>query len=511
MRCRSRHRPPTLTGRSPKRTHGFRAESADAPDARGSLLSALLSAPRRAVELGAEVSAAGVHVASAALGATSAAAGQAAGTVIAVSARAPLDLGAATRRVAGMPGGLSSLLVPGRRRQHRRVAVDGTCAHIEVRGADGPLVGALLAAVTPALDELDGVGWWQVHLAAGRVVIETAGPAAPSLAQLVSLVEDAELRAGASSQGWWDRHREHPADLEPLLTAAMALAADIAGLTVAAAASHLRRGRLPATVAAGVALVDAQPRMRRLLETRLGPDRTDLLLTGATAAVQAVNRGGLTLLVDAMQPAEALAEVQSRRAAWRRWEALTNGPGAAPVVRAAQVPARPGPLPPGPVERVADQAAAGSLVGARLPCSRSDRRSRRPPRCSSAYRRPLGWPASPSPARWGLCWPPDVSSPLDRSAWRRLDRLDTVVLAGAVLQGQRPLVLAAQGRPPLGRTAAAGGPARTCSRAPLTGRLVPPGLRRCPRRVRPCGCCPARGLLGTAPGAATPGGIRHDR
>ena len=195
-------------------------------------------------------------------------------------------------------------------------------------------------------------------------MIETAGPAAPSLAQLVSLVEDAEPQAGASSQGWWDRHREHPADLEPLLTAAMALAADIAGLTVAAAASQLRLGRLPATVAAGVALVDAQPRMRRLLETRLGPDRTDLLLAGATAAVQAVNRGGLTLLVDAMQPAEALAEVQSRRAAWRRWEALTHGPGAAPVVRAAQVPARPGPLPPGPVERVADQAAAGCLVGA---------------------------------------------------------------------------------------------------------------------------------------------------
>jgi len=367
-----------------------------------------------------------------------------AGTLVGASAAAPRALRAAARSTAGVPAQLAALVQPGRLRHQRRVTVNGPHVHVELRGAEGKCAEALIAALAHVLDERQGVGWWQVNLAAARVVVETVGDA-PSVAEVIALIEDAEDEAGTSSDDW-DRHHEHPADVEPLVTAGLALAADVVGLVAAAAASRLRLGRLPATVAAGVTLVDAQPRARRLLEARLGPDRTDLLLAGANAGVQAVNRGGLALLVDAVQRAEALAEVQSRRVAWGRWEALVHGPGSAHVVPAVDVAERPRPLPPGPVERVADQAAAGSLVGAAavLLTQRSAEQAAAAvlvgvPKASRLARESFASTIGTLLTARGVL-------PLDRSTWRRFDRLDTVVVDGAVLQGQRPLVLAAQGQ-----------------------------------------------------------------
>jgi len=323
----------------------------------------------------------------------------------------------------------------------RRVwAVDGR-AHVEVWGLDAPDCQRLVVRVQEALAGLAGVSWARVDVVTRRAVVRF-DPAVIAESDLVDVVVAAETAGGVSS-GYEPDGASFPGDVEPLTLQAWALAADVIGLSAAIAGRLVRLPSLPGSAAAAVVLVDSQPRLRRLIETRFGPATTDLALAVSTAAVHGLTQGAPSLLVDTGQRVQAVLAARARRAGFGTLEEQLCGAhrpaAAAPVERSA----RPVALPPGVVERYCDRAAAASLLtgGVLLAATGNADLAGRvlligAPKAARAGREAYADTLTRGLSRRGLML-------VDPSALRRLDRVDTVVVDSAVLHDERPLVLSA--------------------------------------------------------------------
>jgi hypothetical protein len=105
---------------------------------------------------------------------------------------------------------------------------------------------------------------------------------------------------------------------------AVALGADAVGLPASITVRALGWPRLPGAAAAAVTLVDAQPRLRRLVEQRVGPESADVVRAVAIAAA----RGPTSVAVDLALRAAVVAEPWPRLHAARVWD-RSEGPRAA--------------------------------------------------------------------------------------------------------------------------------------------------------------------------------------
>lgn len=236
----------------------------------------------------------------------------------------------------------------------------------------------------------------------------------------------------------------HPGDLEPLVRHALALGADAAGLGLALAGRALLAVPLPVELASVASLVDNEPRLRRILESRLGAPTTDLGLAVVSAVSQGLSQGPLGLVADGVHRVNLLLEASGRRDAWERLQARGADPGPLGQLADARLapaePLRPVALPGGPVERYVDRSA---LIGAAsaavtLLATRSARRAAS-----------MGVAAIPKAPRLGreafaahldrvLCQRDLLV--VDPGALRRLDRVDTVIVDGSLLATGRGAV-----------------------------------------------------------------------
>jgi cation-transporting P-type ATPase I len=189
---------------------------------------------------------------------------------------------------------------------------------------------------------------------------------------------------------------------------------------------------LPAELAAWATVIDNQPRVRGWLEAVLGRPATDVGLAVLSAAGQSLAGGRVGLAVDTASRVSALAEARAAHAAWRAQEGELLA-GRARAMAEPVVAERPRPLPPGPVETYADQAAVVGLgaLGVAMAATGHPRRAVN-----------LALAAVPKAARLGregfatglgrlLAGRGAVV--LDPAVLRRLDRVDTVVLDADVL------------------------------------------------------------------------------
>ncbi len=341
---------------------------------------------------------------------------------------------------AGLVRAAAALVEPGPER--RTWSSDGR-AHIEVWGLHGPSAPALVGAVQDALCGHDGVSWARVDVVTRRAVVRFEQERA-ELAELVGLVAGAEQTLHIRAPGYRHDEPSFPGDLQPLRSQAWALAADVAGLSAAVAGRLTALPSLPGSAAAAVVLVDNQPRLRRLLEARLGTARTDLALAVSTAVVQGLTQGAPSLLVDTVQRAQALLAAAALRDAFSARERELAGPDR--PVRVGRCPEpgpRPVPLPPGPVERYADRAAAGSLLvaGGLFTATGSLDLAGRALLVGAPKAARAGREAFADTLTWGLSRRGLVV--VDGAALRRMDRVDTVVVDSGVLHDQRPLVVSA--------------------------------------------------------------------
>ena len=322
-----------------------------------------------------------------------------------------------------------SALAAGRR--HRRYWVGEGKAHIEVRASRRLGSERFARQLEGALARLRGVNWAHVNAIVGRVVVDfdsaTVDPAA-----LVATIEAVEEAHDIEDEVFAHDRPDFPGDIEPVQRAAVSLVADAIGIGAGMAGSVLGIPPLPAELAGLVSLVDSQPRLRRLVETALGPSTADIGLALANAVLQGWRQGPLGLVADLVHRAGLLDEAIARRSSWERLEKLVANDVSA-VCEPLPRPPRSTPLPPGPIERRADWAGAASLgaAGAVLASTANPRKAAAMllagmPKAGRLGREAFG-------ARIGRSMASHDELVLDQAALRRLDRVDTVVVDSAVL------------------------------------------------------------------------------
>ncbi|MEC3957464.1 cation-translocating P-type ATPase [Nocardia sp. CDC153] len=325
-------------------------------------------------------------------------------------------------------------------RTQRRVAVGTDRAAVEVRGLTSPEAGRVLEALEERLEHTDAVRWWRVNAVTGRVVAGLSDIES-ELPELLDAVEAVEDDAEVAEQTW-DRSVEHPADREPVVAAGIQLAADIAAIGLAASGALLPFDA-SARLLRGVALLaDNQPRLREQLEARLGRVRTDVVLTLASAIGSAAAESVAKLAVDAAQRGFLFVEASSSYARWGDWEAELAGKAQSPVREPLPRRERPVEIPAGPVERVADETATGSLLGTLAFAGGTrfsdaiDALELGAPKAARASREAFAATVSTALSRAGVLT-------LHPGVWRRLDRLSAVVIDGEALLTDRRVVLEA--------------------------------------------------------------------
>jgi hypothetical protein len=323
----------------------------------------------------------------------------------------------------------------GPQRYGRTVWSSAGRGHIEVRGLEdenGTDRRVLGDAVQSALGRVQGVRWAEVNAVTGHVLVlfDQRSVRMSDLVETVATVEEAQ---GTADVGWSRASPPHPADATALEGALIALAADCIGLWAAAIGRLLGIRPVPPAARALIGIIEAQPRLRRLIETGVGPAGTDVLIGVGSGILQGLSGGIGPLLVTAVAHSQLVAEVRSRRAVWKRREPeLCSQQGALPQHPPVKID-RPIPFPTGPVEVFADRVAAGSLLvaGYVLAVTRNLNRTAALLLVGVPPAARLGREAFAATLARHLAGQGVV--PMDPGAFRRLDRISAVVVDQRVL------------------------------------------------------------------------------
>ena len=336
---------------------------------------------------------------------------------------------------------LSSVADPDRR--SRRLWVNEGRAHIEVRGVDRAPSESLRAAVKASLERLEGVHWAEINAITGRVAVAFDGEAV-DVDDLVETIDEVEEAHDVADERFPAERPEHPGDREALQRNAVAVVADVIGLALSVFGQVLEATPIPAELASIVSLVDSTPRLRRVLEVRLGRPAADFGLAMANAAGQALAQGPTGLVLDIGYRLSLITEARARQAVWVEKEPELSTAGHGPVAPIERVP-RPRPLPGGPIESYTDRASLASLgaFGVTWSISGSPRVASNAllsgmPKAARMGREAFACQMSRLLAGRGVVV-------LDPGVLRRLDRIDTVVIEAGVLGTGRSELSRAEG------------------------------------------------------------------
>ncbi|GAA2313535.1 cation-translocating P-type ATPase [Streptomyces violaceusniger] len=330
----------------------------------------------------------------------------------------------------------------GDRRTGRRVWTRSGRAHVEVRGLTGHGEGhdRLAQELEDALRRVAGVNWAGVNAALGQVLVDfdedRLGP--DDVLEVVERVEEAH---GTDADTFPPGRPQPPFASAPATLAATALAADCLGLMTAAIRRVTMRPALSPALRIPTVMAELQPRVRGLLESRLGRAHADALIGVSNAVVHALTRGEAPLALDALQRVLQLAEIRGRQAVWRRREPelVANGDG---LPGRSHPPApRPAPLPSGPVETCVDRTSLAALSGAGglLAWTRDLEQSAKALLATVPKAAAMGREAFA--ARLGDVLARDGVVPMDGTALRLLDRVSAVLIDARVLCAGRPRLL----------------------------------------------------------------------
>ncbi|MDV7091155.1 cation-translocating P-type ATPase, partial [Rhodococcus opacus] len=144
-------------------------------------------------------------------------------------------------------------------------------------------------------------------------------PDGPTPQMLCRVIGGAESVAPTTISA--QRPLDLPGDDAVLIARAVGAAVSTVGFGVALAGRFLSLPRLSGAAAAAVVTVDHQPRLRRIVDTPVGPDAAGLLF----AAVNTLTLSPDSLAVEAAMRGALLAEAWSGRRAWQRREPTLPG------------------------------------------------------------------------------------------------------------------------------------------------------------------------------------------
>ncbi|GGQ25914.1 magnesium-transporting ATPase (P-type) [Actinomadura coerulea] len=294
--------------------------------------------------------------------------------------------------------------------------------HIELRHLHKAGRRSEAQALERAIEGLPAVRWARVNAALGRLIVHVSEEVPPEAVLEVVEALDAVLEGEEPEAG---RFAAPPT--------ALALGADLVGLTITGAQWMLGRALLPSEVAGLVAFADAVPVLRGVLAGVVPGAPVERWLPLTQAAAQAFAPGGTGLVVDVAQRLWQRREAAATGRLWRVAEAdLTGAPERAGCTGVSG--GRSHDLRDGPPERHAGRMLSVGLGGLVLGglLTGSARRAldvgvAAVPKAPHAAREIFAAELSTRLAERGVL-------PLDPAALRHLDRIDTVVLDADVLQ-----------------------------------------------------------------------------
>ncbi|OBS00465.1 HAD family hydrolase [Mycobacterium gordonae] len=341
----------------------------------------------------------------------------------------------------------------------------------------------------PVIEEpvrrIAGVDKAHVEGALGRLVVEIAADADAD--DVLDEVRDTAAAVAADLAATETGPTPHSAPfadpgnplaiLVPLTAAAM----DAVAVGAAVTGWFTRLPMAPRSARAAAALMNYQPRVVAVLESRLGRVGTDIALSGSTALAYGLSQSVGTPLLNLTQRTLQLSEATAHRQRWRErepelaspsrpqapvvpilssaadehtprhhWAAAAAGEASHVVVDGAidcAIDTGKGSI-KGPIENYVDQAASGSVIAAAGALFAGGGAAEAAeailagvPKAAHVGREAFATTLGRGLANAGLLL-------LDPGALRRLDRVQVVVIDGAALRGDHRAVLRAQGEEP---------------------------------------------------------------
>jgi cation-transporting ATPase I len=342
------------------------------------------------------------------------------------------------------------------------------------------------AVVEEPVRRIPGVAKAHVEGSLGRLVVELSDDAdndavVDDVRSTVASIA-ADLAISKSETAPRTAPFADPANPLAILVPLTAAAMDMVAITAAVTGWVTRLPAAPQTTRAAAALLNHQPRMVAILESRLGRVGTDITLAAATAAANGLTQAVGTPLLDLTQRTLQITEAAAHRRVWRDREphlASTDRPQApvVPVISSAgaksQVPRHSwaaaaageashvvvggaidaamdkekGSI-AGPVESYVDSAANGSLIAAASALVAGGGTEDAAAAIEAGVPRAahMGRQAFAAVLGRGLANAGQLV--LDPGALRRLDRVKVVVIDGAALRGDHRAVLKSLGDAP---------------------------------------------------------------
>ena len=256
----------------------------------------------------------------------------------------------------------TGLLPRGRGRRHAHLG-EGR-AHVQVRRPPPQDADRFHDRLRRRLQALDGVRWVETAGMVGHVVVAFEGGDA-AMGEVLDAVDEVEGEFDLLHQDL-DDGVVHPADPRVIRRGAARVGASAMALALASARPLLAPVRLPwlGYAATGAAFLEHMPRLHRAADAVLGHGTAEVVLAAADAIGQGLTQSPLGPLVDLAHRNGELRASRARRDLWLAHESLlyAAGPAGHPAPTADE--ARPVPVPPGVVERLADRELLISIGGA---------------------------------------------------------------------------------------------------------------------------------------------------
>jgi cation-transporting P-type ATPase I len=333
-----------------------------------------------------------------------------------------------------VPSPVGSLISRVTGRTRRVWATEGR-AHLEYRRPAADDQAAYLARLVTALEEVDDVHSAVVNPFVDRVIVSYHDLwVTPE--ELIEVIEEVEAAFGLLDDEFPRDRPDHPADIEPVHQELLQLASTLTGMgTTVIGRLRIRRQALwPSDLSWALTLLDNVPQLRSGVERALGPRSADLVLGVTNSLMRGISLGMTGHLVDLAQRATRLRQLSAVRSTWSEREPELRH---LPATERSPRPERPCPLPDGPVENYAEEAWTVSLGGFAASMIATDDIERSAaslldgiPKAARLGRAVFCSQLARVLAERGiLC--------LDDEVLCRLDRVDTVVVDGALLASAR--------------------------------------------------------------------------
>ena len=321
--------------------------------------------------------------------------------------------------------------------QQRRVWESPQRLHLELRSMDDERLERFAIELQDELSRHPSLQGVLVNGETLRVVVHCNAARGGCAEVVLAAMERVERRLGLEDRPFADASADHPSDAEPMARRLVDVAADMVGIglgTTLQLVGH-RGGRVGRDVATAVSVAKNTPRWRGAIEGWLGAPAVEVGLSVSSTMLNAFTKGPVSPLIDLGHQLIALRGTLARHDAWVRREEELYQDRQGVVPRSCEQE-RPLPLPQGPIGSYSDHALLTSLGGFLVGVADTHELERAASPLLSGLPKAARYGASAFCAELTRVLADRGTVVLRAEALERLDRIDSVIIDGRLLQGE---------------------------------------------------------------------------